>query len=200
VFETCLDEGFRHFQGFWWNGTRVGSFTRRAPDGALFWQVGYPSQAEEAVAAGADVLVAQGTEAGGPVRTSLPVRELIRDLRAAVGDDIPLVAGGGLADGRDVADVLRAGAHAALLGTRFLLTDESDAPARDKGRLLRARSEDLILDPCLRGAWPCDPRRRMATPWGEDAPSLFAGTGVTRISSIRPAAAVLRDLRPRRAV
>ena len=195
VFDVCLEEGFRHFQVFWWNGTRVANYVR-GRDASLFWQVGTVAQAEDARAEGADVLVAQGVEAGGPVRSPRPVRALVEALRETFGGDIPIVAGGGLADRRDVADVLAWGANAALLGTRFLLSEEAHAASRYKARLLRARPGDLVLDDRLVGDWPCAPRRRLKTASGEDVPELYAGLGLPRVRSLRPASEIVADLSP----
>jgi nitronate monooxygenase len=90
-----------------------------------------PEEAESAQAAGAEVLVVQGAEAGGhrasfsdrpdmPVYSLLPLLELIR---AAV--ELPLVASGGVATGEALAAVLRAGARAAQIGTAFMLAPEA---------------------------------------------------------------------------
>jgi nitronate monooxygenase len=90
-----------------------------------------PEEAREASAAGADVLVVQGGEAGGHRasfrdRPDLPVHgllALLQVVRAAV--DLPLVATGGLATGAGVAGVLAAGAQGAQLGTAFMLCPEA---------------------------------------------------------------------------
>lgn len=193
VLETCLEEGFRHFQVFWWNGPRQ---TPRihAGGGVVFWQVGNGEQTREAMETGADILIAQGTDAGGQVRSPLPLQELISEIRTVAGDDIPIVAGGGLADGRDVANVLSWGASAALLGTRFLLSEEAAAPRRHKNRLVHAAAEDLTLDVRLVGDWPCAPRRRLVTPDREDAPSLFAGRGLSRIRKVLSVGEIVRQI------
>jgi nitronate monooxygenase len=89
------------------------------------------TEANKAVAAGADVLCVQGAEAGahrGTFRNTDPIDDtgllpLLRKVRAAV--DVPLIAAGGLSSGADVAAVLVAGAAAAQLGTMFLLCPEA---------------------------------------------------------------------------
>lgn len=193
VLETCLEEGMRHFQVFWWNGPRQ---TRRihAAEGHVFWQVGSVGQAVDAVEIGADILIIQGTEAGGPVRSSLPLHQLLTEIRAAIGDKIPLVAGGGLADAYDVASVLSWGANAALLGTRFLVSEEAQAPYNHKVRLAQAKSEDLILDTRPIGDWPCAPRRRLVIPRAKDVSSFLAGKGLSRIREVLPASEIVRAL------
>lgn len=92
--------------------------------------VNEPAEVEWAQALGVDGLVAQGWEAGGhrggPVDTGseqLPVRELVRELRAA--SELPLIAAGGLMTGADAAEVLVEGADAAAFGTAFLASPEA---------------------------------------------------------------------------
>lgn len=196
VTQTCLDVGCRHYQVFWWNGPRLIRPLQRA-GATVFWQVGTPMQAHEALDAGADVLVVQGTQAGGQVRSPYPLRELLTELVVETKGRVPIVAGGGLADAHDVTNVLSWGASAALLGTRFLLTHESTAPTRHKARLLRASHYQLHLDGRMVGNWPCAPRRRLRTHFDEDAPSLLAGHGIGRINDVSSAADVLRRLAPR---
>jgi nitronate monooxygenase len=90
-----------------------------------------PDEARAAVAAGADVLVVQGVEAGGHRGTfadedgagEIGLLALVQLVRAAV--DVPLVAAGGIATGAAIAAVLAAGARAAQLGTAFMLTPEA---------------------------------------------------------------------------
>jgi NAD(P)H-dependent flavin oxidoreductase YrpB (nitropropane dioxygenase family) len=197
VLMTALEHGFRHFQLFWWNGARLSRRIHEA-GGVVFWQVGTLDQARDARDCGADVLVAQGTEAGGQVRSPHPIRDLLSDLLAITAErPIPIIAGGGLATRTDVADMLAGGAAAALLGTRFLLSEESTAPRSDKLRLCRQGASDaLVLDPDLVGDWPCAPRRRLCLESREDRPSLFAGTGLDRMRTIAPAAEIVRSLVP----
>lgn len=191
VLDTCLAHDARLFQVFWWNGPRL-SPRIHAGGGKVFWQVGTVEQARDAAQCGADVLVAQGTEAGGQVRGGTPLEELLPQVRAATG--LPVIAGGGLADADDVQRVLDRGARAAMLGTRFVASEEALAPASYKARLVRAQPEDLYLDPRLVGDWPCAPRRRIRSLLGEDAPRLYAGLGVGRIRSLLSAAEIVRRL------
>jgi NAD(P)H-dependent flavin oxidoreductase YrpB (nitropropane dioxygenase family) len=196
VLETAFAGGIRHFQVFWWNGPRLAPRIR-ALGGTVFWQVGTAEQVREALDAGAKVLVAQGTEAGGQVRTPLPLQEVVALVREAAGPEACIVAGGGLATRDDVARILDQGANAALLGTRFLLSEESHCPLTYKTRLARATERDLVLDVRVIGDWPCAPRRRLMNAFGEDVPCLYAGRGIGRISSVLPAAEIVRALTPR---
>jgi nitronate monooxygenase len=119
----------------------VVSFTFGCPDrglldrlreaGCATWvTVTTPSEAADAAAAGADALVVQGVEAGGHRGSFDPSRPgeigliaLLQRVRGVAG--LPLVATGGIGDGRGVAAVLAAGAAAAQLGTAFMLTPEA---------------------------------------------------------------------------
>ncbi|MBC8134737.1 MAG: nitronate monooxygenase [Fibrella sp.] len=193
VFDTAITEGFRTFQVFWWNAPRLLPRILRA-GGTAFWQIGTLAEARDATEMGASVLVAQGTEAGGQVRSPRPILELVRELRDEFGSAIPIIAGGGFANTDDVQAALAAGANAAFFGTRFLLSEEANAPRRDKIRLLRAGQINLQLDPRLTGDWPCSPRRRLCTPTDEDRPSLYAGLGIGRIQTLLPAADIVRAL------
>lgn len=89
----------------------------------LICQVQTVAQAREAAAAGADVIVAQGTEAGGHTGSMslLPLLALVADRHP----DVPLLAAGAIADGRSLAGALTAGADGAVIGTSFLGTPEA---------------------------------------------------------------------------
>jgi nitronate monooxygenase/enoyl-[acyl-carrier protein] reductase II len=96
----------------------------RAHDRGILWlqTVGDRRAAELALAAGSDVLVAQGTEAGGNsgwISTMVLVPAVVD-----VAGEVPVVAAGGIADGRGIAAALVLGAQGASLGTRFLATTE----------------------------------------------------------------------------
>ncbi len=92
--------------------------------------------AEQALEAGADILVAQGTEAGGhgASRTTIDIVPAIVDLAAG---RVPVVAAGGIADGRGLAAMMMLGAAGVLLGTRFYASVEADGADEAKQRILR---------------------------------------------------------------
>jgi nitronate monooxygenase len=120
-------------------------------------QCGSVSEAREAHQYGADGVIAQGVEAGGHVRGSEPALELLEEVRAAVPDDFPVLVAGGIATRADVTRVLDAGADGAVLGTRFLMTDESAAHPEYKLRLLGAR--ETVLTELFGAGWPRAPHR-----------------------------------------
>ena len=82
-----------------------------------------------AVAAGADVVVAQGTEAGGHVAGEVSTMALVPRVVDAVAP-VPVVASGGIADGWGLVAALALGAEAVAMGTRFLATPEANAHSR----------------------------------------------------------------------
>lgn len=115
-------------------------------------------EARRAVDLGADVIVAQGTEAGGHGarhgRSTLPFVPVVVDLAAPV----PVLAAGGIADGRGVAAALALGAAGALIGTRFQATAETLADPSITKAIVEARAEDTersdVLDVARGSRWP----------------------------------------------
>ncbi len=128
---------------------------RRLAANTWIHQCGSVEEAKAAAAAGADVVIAQGVEAGGHVRGSTPMLELFERVRAAV--EIPVLAAGGIIDADSVRMALDAGAIAAVAGTRFLLSDESHAHPDYKQRCLDA--SETILTELFGLGWPDAPHR-----------------------------------------
>lgn len=89
------------------------------------WQVGSLEEAQAAVDAGTDLIAVQGTEAGGHIRGQSPLLPLLSAVLERVS--VPVLAAGGIGDGRALAAVLAAGAAGARIGTRFIATAESGA-------------------------------------------------------------------------
>jgi len=106
--------------------------------------------------AGADMIVAQGTEAGGHGggRATLPLVPAVVDAVAPT----PVVAAGGIADGRGLAAALMLGAHGALIGTRFYASDEALGSGRAKQRIASASGDETerttVFDTVRNLAWP----------------------------------------------
>ncbi len=130
----------------------------RAAGAALIIQVTDLNEARQALDAGADVLVAQGTEAGGhggtPGRGTISFAPIVADLAAP----LPVLAAGGIADGRGLAAALSLGAAGALIGTRFQATPESLADASIKKAVVEGRGGDTersrVLDIARGTPWP----------------------------------------------
>jgi len=129
---------------------------RRRTAGVWLHQCGSVDEARRAQAAGADGVIVQGVEAGGHVRGTTPALQLLEEVRAALPADYPLLLAGGIAGAGDVRVALDAGAHAAVAGTRFLLSEESRAHALYKERLLAA--EKTLLTDLFGAGWPAPHR------------------------------------------
>ncbi|MCC7427660.1 MAG: nitronate monooxygenase [Alphaproteobacteria bacterium] len=128
----------------------------RASGARLVCQVQTLAQAQEAAAAGADVIVAQGTEAGGhgqavPLMALLP--QVVRACPA-----IPVVAAGGIADGRGLAAAMMLGAEGVLMGTRFYASAEAEGHPEAKRRIVAAGAGEtvrsVVFDLSRRITWP----------------------------------------------
>ena len=120
-------------------------------------QVQSAALAKEAAAAGADILVAQGTEAGGHGVTRGLVT-LVPEIVDALGGRKPVVAAGGIADGRGLAAALMLGAAGVLMGTRFYASREAAVAQGAKERIREATGDDtlrsIVFDTSRRNVWP----------------------------------------------
>lgn len=103
-----------------------------------------------------DFLVCQGIEAGGHVQSSTPLGELLPQVLEVAGE-IPVIAAGGISVGHQIRTILDDGAAGAMLGTRFVATQESRAHPTYK-RILADQS-DTALTICFDGGWPNAPHR-----------------------------------------
>jgi NAD(P)H-dependent flavin oxidoreductase YrpB (nitropropane dioxygenase family) len=117
----------------------------RAHAAGMLWmhQADRVDGAKRAAEAGADIIVAQGTEGGGHVGliATLPLTRMV--VRAVA--PIPVVAAGGIADGEGIAAALMLGAHGVLIGTRLLATDESPLPAGYKQAIVASDGHDTVV-------------------------------------------------------
>jgi nitronate monooxygenase len=129
---------------------------RRRCDGIWIHHCGSVQEAREAQMAGADGAILQGVEAGGHVRGVTPAAQLLEEARAQLPEGFPLWLGGGIADADDVGRALAAGAEAAVLGTRFLLSEEAAAHPLYKERLLESR--ETVLTELFGLGWPAPHR------------------------------------------
>jgi nitronate monooxygenase len=128
----------------------------RAAGVPLIIQVTDLDEAQRALDVGADLIVAQGSEAGGHGgrRAALPFVPMVVDLAAPT----PVLAAGGIADGRGLAAVLALGAAGALIGTRFLASHEAIVAAEISKAILDGRGADTertrVLDIARGSSWP----------------------------------------------
>jgi nitronate monooxygenase len=144
-------------------------------------QVNTVAAAREAAAAGVDLIVAQGTEAGGHTGSisTLPLLQGVLD----VAGDIPVVAAGGIATARGLAAVLAAGAQGAWIGTALLVANEAGNNQTVRQRVIAATEADTIhthtFDDVTRTPWPDQYpgralRNRFADQWHGRSKALTA--------------------------
>ena len=126
--------------------------------------VGSVRHAIRQVDAGVDVVVAQGHEAGGHTGriANFPLIPQVVDAIAPV----PVVAAGGIADGRGVAAALALGAVGAWVGTAFLAAEESEIPAAHQEQILIGRSEDFVVTRSYTGKTARDYKNVVIDAWG----------------------------------
>jgi nitronate monooxygenase len=132
----------------------------RAAKAKLGIQVTSADSARAALDLGADYLVCQGTEAGGHVQANLGLYEILPEVLNEARQ-IPVVASGGIGNGQAIAKALLAGVSAAMLGTRFVATVESNAHPDYKQAIIAAHSKDTVLTTCFQDGWPNAPHRAL---------------------------------------
>jgi len=175
-------------------------------------------------AAGADVVVAQGTEAGGHTG-EIGMLSLVPQMIDAV--KLPVLAAGGIADGRQIAAALTLGAQGVVVGTRFIATPEAHAANRYREAIVKAKEDSTMRTRCYSGKpcrvirtsyaqeWERDPSKIKPFPQqamisrqngvmdytgagGTDADPdrtfMPCGQGAGMIKEIKPAAEVFADL------
>ncbi len=181
--------------------------------------VGSVRAARDAEARGVDAIIAQGHEAGGHTgRTSTLV--LVPKVVASV--TVPVIAAGGIADGRAMAAMLLLGAQGVLVGTRFLATPEARTAPSHKQAIVDMRDDDTIISRCFTGkparvirnafidAWrgheseilpmpaQMDLVRALVEPAKKqgrlDAANWPTGQGAVNVKRIMPAAEVVNEL------
>jgi len=120
-------------------------------------QVQTVEMAVDAVAKGADVVIAQGGEAGGH-GISCASLALLPAVVDAVGDKVPVLLAGGVADGRGLAAALMLGAQGVVMGTRFYASQEAAGSPLAKQRIVQASGANtlrsIVFDISRRNIWP----------------------------------------------
>jgi nitronate monooxygenase len=158
--DQALQAGLRIVSFMWGDPS---SYIKPVHDagGIVMHTVGTAEEARRSVAAGVDVIVAQGWEAGGHVWGTIATLPLVPAVVDAVAP-VPVIAAGGIGDARGVAAVLALGAQAAWLGTRFLLAEEMPIHEDYRRRLVAAAETDPQLYPNLyEVGWPDSPHRAL---------------------------------------
>jgi NAD(P)H-dependent flavin oxidoreductase YrpB (nitropropane dioxygenase family) len=155
--DAALDCGVPIISTFWGDPAPV--HPRIAAAGAVHLHtVGSADEARAAVDAGVDVIVAQGWEAGGHVWGEVATLPLVPAVVDAVAPT-PVIAAGGIADGRGIAAALVLGAQAAWLGTRFLACTEAATHPHYRERIVAGSASDARYTGCFDGGWPDAPHR-----------------------------------------
>jgi nitronate monooxygenase len=233
--EIALAEGVELILFSW--GVRADLVARVHAAGRLVVaQAGSVEEGHASAAAGCDVVLAQGVEAGGHVQGEVALLALVGELSRTLA--VPVIAAGGIADARGARAAIDAGAVGIAMGTRFLATPEADVHPDWAGRLLAASAADTVLTGCFDGGWPDAPHRvlrnstyerwdeagrpatgsrpgegdvvaahrgttivryaadepRRATTGDLEAMCLYAGQGVGAVTSVEPAAEIVRRI------
>jgi nitronate monooxygenase len=157
---ACLEERVPVISFFWRDPSSL--VPRAKAGGAIVMHtVGSAADAKRAVNCGVDIVIAQGWEAGGHVRGTVATMPLVPAVVDAVSPS-PVVAAGGIADGRGLAAALALGAAGAWIGTRFLASHEAAIHPRYRERVLQANENDTIfLENLFDIRWPDAPHRTL---------------------------------------
>lgn len=192
---AALDEGNSIISFFW--GIHAERIRRAKDKGALVIQtVGTAREAKRAVDAGADMVVAQGWEAGGHVWGAVATLALVPAIVDAV-PKTPVIAAGGIADGRGLAAVLMLGASAAWIGTRFLMAEEALVTAGHRQLIAGAGEGDTVWGKDANPEWLDSGIRWI----GQGATGSYrpdgvqlAGQSVGLVSRLQPAQEIIAEL------
>jgi NAD(P)H-dependent flavin oxidoreductase YrpB (nitropropane dioxygenase family) len=151
-------------------GSRLVEFFYGDPDPSLVdlvhdggalagWQVGSKDEAVAAASAGCDLIVVQGIEAGGHVRGSQPLAEVLAEALAVL--TVPVLAAGGIGTPSQVATLLASGASGVRIGTRFVAARESIAHPQYVDALIEATDSDTAVTTTFSYGWPDAPHRAL---------------------------------------
>jgi len=211
-FKVVLDEKPAVVSLFW--GTFESEIKRAKDNGILTMvQVGSVKEAIKAANDGADMVIAQGIEAGGHVRGKLGLLPFVSELLKSI-PKTPVIAAGGIARSSDVETLIKMGVAGVWVGTRFVATDESIAHDYYKQRLVKARVDDPKHERLysfgwklgtpyrsLPGAnwwhplgWVAGGARRQDGYKKAKAIKLYAGQSVGGIKKIEPAKNIVNEL------
>ena len=153
----CIDAGAPVISLFWGDPTAYFPKLRAAKVKTIV-TVGSADEARRAADLGADAICAQGVEAGGHVWSQVGTMVLLPAVVDAVSP-LPVIAAGGIADGRGLAAVLALGGAGAWIGTRFLATPEANAHDDWKRRIVAARETETVHTELFDLGWPNAPHR-----------------------------------------
>ena len=151
--QTIIEEGVP-VVSFFWNDPPAAFIRRLQAAGVKVWmQAGSLQEAQEAVRCGVDAVVVQGMEAGGHNRSTGTVLSLVPAVVDAIAP-VPVIAAGGIADGRGVVAALALGAEAVWVGTRLVASQEAYAHDEYKRRIVEAEASDTVRTTIFGPEWP----------------------------------------------
>lgn len=131
--------------------------------------VGKPKQAKKQLAAGTDVIIAQGYDAAGHTGNIGTFSIVPQVVDAARGTGVPVIAAGGVTTGRHLAAALALGADGVWTGSLWLASRESDVNLPLKERLIEAETDDTVYSNCISGYTMRTTRSPWHNEWGSDA-------------------------------
>jgi nitronate monooxygenase len=151
ILTVCMAEEVR-VVSLWW-GDMVPFIERLDGSGIVTMAtVGTSAEARHAEQIGADVIVAQGSEAGGHVWGNVATMPLVAAVAQSVAT--PVIAAGGIGDGRGIAAALCLGASGVWMGTRFIATQESGAHPEYKQAIVEAAESETVRSDIFDLGWP----------------------------------------------
>jgi enoyl-[acyl-carrier protein] reductase II len=163
--EVCIEERVPVLSFFW--GDPSPHVARAHAAGVkVIHQIGSVEAAKQSAAAGVDLIIAQGVEAGGHIAGEISTMALVPRVVDEVSPT-PVAAAGGIADARGLVAALSLGAEAVVLGTRFLATEESAAHAVYKQKVIETAETGTVRTTLFGGMWPHAPHRALRTPFVE---------------------------------
>lgn len=150
--EAALDAGCRLVSFFWGDAAPYIEIAK-CRGAMVMVTVGSAAEAQAAIDAGADILVAQGWEAGGHVWGKVGTMALIPAIRQMLPNS-PLIAAGGIASGQAMVAARALGADGVWMGTRFVASQEAHAHPEFKDMLVAAQESMTVIGETFDGGWP----------------------------------------------
>ena len=164
---------------FFWSFPEGDAMSRLQESGIKVWmQVGSVKEAREAAEKGVDLIIVQGSEGGGHNKGEAATFTLLPAVVDAVAP-IPVLAAGGIVDGRGLAAALMLGAAGAWCGTRFLACAEADASADYQAAVIKAEPGSTVLTDIFGPEWPGQTCRVFKNRVVREYPDAAAAEGVT---------------------
>lgn len=158
--DVCIEERVP-VVSFFWNDPPEAFIRSLHAAGVKVWmQVGSLREARAAVRCGVDAVIVQGQEAGGHNRSTATLLALVPAVVDAIAP-VPVIAAGGIADGRGVVAALALGAEAVWVGTRLVASQEAYAHDEYKRRIVEAEASDTVRTTIFGPEWPHQSMRVM---------------------------------------